>query len=93
MKYTPDAQGCFAGQRGYGYLSFEAFIDAVNEIRSGARAPADYDATHPTGPATMLTTAVLEAGRVSLDNSGRPVRIKYDSAAAEAEPTSIELIA
>lgn len=93
MKYTPDAQGCFAGQRGYGYLSFEAFIDAVNAIRAGDATPESFDTTHPTGAATMLTTAILEAGRVSLDSVGRPVKICYEGDESETVPTSIELIA
>ena len=36
MKYTPDAQGYFSGQCGYGYRSIEAFVDAVD---AGARRP------------------------------------------------------
>lgn len=29
MKYAPAEDGSFDGQRGYGYISFEKFIDAV----------------------------------------------------------------
>jgi D-galacturonate reductase len=29
MKYSPAEDGSFDGQRGYGYLSFEKWIDAV----------------------------------------------------------------
>ena len=77
MKYTPSASGEFSGQLGYGYRSFEAFIDAVRSIQAGDATPSDFDASLPTIEATILGTAVLEAGRVSLDNGGFPVRIAY----------------
>ena len=35
MKYTPDAQGYFSGQSGYGYRSIEAFVDAVQRMHNG----------------------------------------------------------
>jgi hypothetical protein len=35
MKYAPDEEGNFAGQIGYGYISFEKFIDAVNGLNEG----------------------------------------------------------
>ncbi len=31
MKYTPDAEGYFAGQHGYGYISLENFVTALLE--------------------------------------------------------------
>ncbi len=40
MKFTPSADGFFAGQNGYGYRSIEAFLLAVQEMRCG-RAQAD----------------------------------------------------
>jgi D-galacturonate reductase len=81
MKYEPDAvTGAFAGRSGYGYRSFAAFVDAVRAIRAGTAQPADFDARLPTVHATKLTTAVLEAGRRSLDANGAPVRILYGGA-------------
>lgn len=38
MKYTPTA-GKFSGQQGYGYRSFEAFIDTVASINAGETTP------------------------------------------------------
>jgi len=78
MKYTPSA-GKFSGQRGYGYLSFEAFVDAATEINSGAKSVADFDAenTLATIANTMGGTAILEAGRLSLDAGGQPMDILY----------------
>ena len=35
MKYTPSPDGTFAGQRGYGYRSIEAFVEAAVEINEG----------------------------------------------------------
>ena len=73
MKYSPSESGHFDGQRGYGYVSIEKFIDAARSVNAGATAPADYDKHGlPTIANTILTTAILHAGRMSLDEK-RPV--------------------
>lgn len=77
MKYTP-TDGRFTGQSGYGYRSIEAFIEAAGAISSSTARPADYDATLATASATRTTTAVLEAGRRSLDAGGRRVILDRD---------------
>ena len=77
MKYTP-SNGYFSGQRGYGYLSFEAFVDAAAAINAGKATAADFDASLATIGTTALTTAMLEAGRRSLDAGGRPFDILYE---------------
>lgn len=76
MKYTP-SNGYFSGQRGYGYLSFEAFVDAVAQINAGQAKVSDFDHSLATIGTTALTTAILEAGRLSLDAQGRPIEIEY----------------
>jgi D-galacturonate reductase len=81
MKYTPD-EGRFVGQTGYGYRSLEAFVDAVAAINAGRASARDFDASLPTVHTTYLTTAVLEAGRRSLDAGGAVVEIVYDDAAS-----------
>lgn len=75
MRYAPDEEGNFAGQTGYGYVSFEKFVDAVTAYKEG-RATLDLlDARGlPTLRNTIATTAILEAGRRSLDE-GREVGI------------------
>ncbi|KAG9235396.1 hypothetical protein BJ875DRAFT_272211 [Amylocarpus encephaloides] len=77
MKYAPDEEGNFAGQGGYGYVSFEKFVDGcrlVNE--NGAAALATLDGRGlPTLRNTVATTAILEAGRRAIDE-GREVCIK-----------------
>ena len=76
MKYSPDESGYFDGQRGYGYISIEKFVDAVRSVNAGLSKPGDYDAHGlPTISNTVLTTAILNAGRLSLDEK-RPVFIK-----------------
>ena len=35
MRYAPDEQGNFNGQSGYGYVSFEKFIDGVTGVNEG----------------------------------------------------------
>ena len=87
MKYTPDSNGDFAGQTGYGYRSIEAFANAAAAIQNGEATPADYDTQLATIPTTQLMTAILEAGRRSLDAGGQPQKIVYD---AEGQPVGIE---
>jgi D-galacturonate reductase len=77
MKYTPDAQGYFSGQSGYGYRSIEAFVDAVDQVRSGIARPEDFRGGLATIDDTVLVTAILEAGRRSLDSGGLPHQIEY----------------
>jgi D-galacturonate reductase len=61
-----------------GYLSFEAFVEAVAEINAGRASPADFDRSLATIGTTAMTTAILEAGRRSLDAQGRPFDIVYE---------------
>ena len=76
MKYTPSESGHFDGQRGYGYISIEKFVDAARSVNDGSSKPSDYDKHElPTIENTVLTTAILNAGRISLDEK-RPVDIK-----------------
>lgn len=79
MKYSPSESGHFDGQRGYGYISIEKFIDAARSVNAGEAKPAEFD-THglPTIANTVLTTAILNAGRISLDEK-RPVFIKQSA--------------
>ncbi|KAG7450342.1 NAD(P)-binding protein [Guyanagaster necrorhizus] len=78
MKYSPSESGHFDGQRGYGYISIEKFVDAARSVNAGITKPADYDLHGlPTIANTVLTTAILNAGRTSLDEK-RPVGIKKD---------------
>ena len=77
MKYTPDPQGNFAGQGGYGYRSFEAFVEAVHAVGAGECSTADLADRLATIEATQTMTAILEAGRRSLDDGGQPYEIEY----------------
>ncbi|EPE05031.1 d-galacturonic acid reductase [Ophiostoma piceae UAMH 11346] len=68
MKYAPDEDGNFAGQSGYGYVSMEKFVDGCRSVNAGELKPEDLDAKAlPTLANTIATTAILEAGRRSLD--------------------------
>ncbi len=73
MKYTPDAEGNFSGQQAYGYRSIEAFLDAVEKIRMGHASPRDFSNQLATAESTYEVTAILEAGRQSLDQGGKEV--------------------
>jgi D-galacturonate reductase len=80
MKYTPDAGGYFAGQSAYGYRSIEAFVDAAAAIESGQASVDSVAASLATVGDTALVTAILEAGRRSLDAGGQVIEIQYDDA-------------
>lgn len=76
MKYTP-SEGYFAGQQGYGYQSIEGFIDAATTIATSAATPEDFDQILPTATKTLQTTAILQAGRLSLDHHSKPIQVNY----------------
>ena len=84
MKYAPDEEGNFNGQTGYGYISFEKFVDVVAAFKEGRLSLDDLDARRlPTLKNTIVTTAILEAGRKSLDEGGRGVLIVEGDAGLE----------
>jgi len=90
MKYTP-TNGYFSGQGSYGVRSFENFADACASINEGAAKPADYDdGSLATVHTTMQGTAILEAGRRSLDADGRPMDIVYGEGGKGVEPVGIQ---
>lgn len=75
MRYAPDEDGNFNGQTGYGYISIEKFVDGCRQVNAGTLKPADLDAKGlPTLRNTIATTAILEAGRRSIDED-RDIRI------------------
>merc|ERR1712083_1137541 len=75
-KPTP-SDGKFVGQSTYGYKSFEAFVDAVQQVNSGQKTVSDFDGVIPTIGTIVGTTAILEAGRMSLDANGKPFDLVY----------------
>lgn len=90
MKYTPTNKQ-FSGQLGYGYRSFEAFIDASSNINNGGMKVVDYDHILASIANTYQTTAILEAGRRSLDLR-KSIQILYDDASNLFRPTSIHTV-
>jgi D-galacturonate reductase len=88
MKYTP-TDGHFSGQGGYGYRSIEAFVDAVEAIKSGKAQVRAFDEALASIHTTLRTTAILEAGRRSLDE-GRAVDILYDDSDNKVKPTRLQ---
>mmetsp|Transcript_30650 Transcript_30650/g.60793 ORF Transcript_30650/g.60793 Transcript_30650/m.60793 type:complete len:425 (+) Transcript_30650:59-1333(+) len=89
MKYTP-TNGKFAGQASYGVRSFENFIDACNSINKGDKAPGDYDdGSLASVNTTVQGTAILEAGRRSLDDDFAPYDIVYEGEDS-IEPMSLQ---
>jgi D-galacturonate reductase len=80
MKYTPDAKGRFVGQRGYGFLSIEAFVRAAREMNSQQSNAESFRHQLALVEDTIVTTAILEAGRRSLDQDGCLVEFEFDEA-------------
>nr|POE88223.1 udp-n-acetylglucosamine 3-dehydrogenase [Quercus suber] len=79
MKYAPDEEGNFAGQGGYGYVSFEKFVDGCTALRDGKVSLDDLDNRGlPTLKNTIATGAILEAGRISLDEKRAIEIIEHD---------------
>jgi D-galacturonate reductase len=76
MKYAKDEESNFAGQGGYGYVSFEKFVDGCQRLKDGKVTLDDLDKRGlPTLKNTLGTCAILEAGRISLDEQ-RTVTIR-----------------
>ena len=77
MQYEPDADGYFAGRQAYGYLSIKDFVKAAIDIREGSSRPIDYRGKLATIDEVVWVTAILEAGRRSLDEGGRVCEFRY----------------
>ena len=69
IRNTPDSKGRYCGQQGYGYVSFERFVEQQTEINNEISKPEDFDDDLPTGRSTLLVTQILEAGRIWGKNS------------------------
>jgi D-galacturonate reductase len=69
------------------YRSFEVFIDAVRAINAGEKCASDFDHnTVASLASTYRTTAILEAGRRSLDDK-TSIRICYEDITNPCVPT------
>ena len=71
--------------------SFEAFIDAVQQVNSGKATAADYEEELASVASTYRTTAILEAGRRSLDEN-RAISIVYGDVFNPCRPTSLSTV-
>eukprot|EP01113_Clastostelium_recurvatum_P048927 TRINITY_DN8992_c0_g1_i2.p1 TRINITY_DN8992_c0_g1~~TRINITY_DN8992_c0_g1_i2.p1 ORF type:complete len:429 (-),score=72.43 TRINITY_DN8992_c0_g1_i2:234-1520(-) len=90
MKYTPDARGNFGGQHGYGFQSFEAFVEAATRAKRGEATAVQVeqdDVQLGTIGTTAMSTAIMEAGRRSIDE-GKPYTIVF--AEGSLDPVDIK---
>ena len=92
IRNVPDTKGRYCGQSGYGYVSFERFVRAAAEINEGTKTPSDFDDELPTGRVTEAVTAILEAGRISLDSNGSKVALLYENMEDRSQITSLNVI-
>ncbi|ADE53459.1 oxidoreductase domain protein [Coraliomargarita akajimensis DSM 45221] len=76
MKYRPNEDGDFAGDSGYGYLSIEAFVEAAESVNAGRSHVRDWASKLATARQTLPVTAILEAGRKSLDAGGATIGVE-----------------
>jgi D-galacturonate reductase len=79
MSQIPDTRGYFAGQNGYGYRSIESFVAAAEAIKNHRASLGDFRCQLAMAEDTLVTTAILEAGRRSLDAGGKAIEIDYDA--------------
>jgi len=89
MRYTPDEGGRFVGQGAYGYVSIERFLRAAADVAAGRKSARECDAELATVHGTSQGTAILDAGRASLDAGGAPVDVLYGDAEHPLEPTGL----
>jgi len=59
-------------------------------IKKGEAVPSDFDGSLATLSCTLRTTAILEAGRRSLD-AKKTVRILYEDPQNRFSPTSLQI--
>ena len=93
LKHATDTTAHFASNitnpaPTFSFRSFEAFIDAVQQVNSGKAAAADYEEELASVASTYRTTAILEAGRRSLDEN-RAISIVYGDVFNPCRPTSL----
>lgn len=69
--------------------SFEVFVDAAREINAGEKSPQDFDHSLASLVHTFQTTAILEAGRRSLDEK-RTISIVYENGSHPTRPTKLD---
>ena len=63
MKYSPSESGHFDGQRGYGYISIEKFVDAARSVNAVNAPPSVSQAERETAGA--LPSLVIPGRRVA----------------------------
>lgn len=71
--------------------SFEAFVDAVAAINAGTAEPRHFDYSLASIATTYRTTAILEAGRLSLDHNSA-VDILYANPHEHCQPTDLLVV-
>ena len=76
MRYTPDTNGSYAGQNAYGHQSIEAWVDACVSVNQDPGRLKQVEASLPTLSQTRTVTAILEAGRNSLNANGASISIE-----------------
>ncbi|KAJ1439156.1 hypothetical protein B484DRAFT_391946, partial [Ochromonadaceae sp. CCMP2298] len=68
--------------------SFESFVDAVASLNAGTASVSDFNHSLASIATTYRTTAILEAGRRSLDTK-KTVEIHYADRVNFCQPTSL----
>ena len=76
IRYTPDDKGHYVGHGCYSHRSIEEWADACVKVNEGKITREEAERLIPTIETSAVVTAILEAGRKSLDAGGVPVEIE-----------------
>lgn len=74
MRYTPNDRGEFSGQQAYGYQSFQQWVEACSGRNKDPHS--SISSQLALMDRTIANTAILEAGRRSLDAGGLPIQLQ-----------------
>jgi D-galacturonate reductase len=89
ISFCLDHRGHFAGQQGYGYVSIETFVQNVIGISEGGITLTQAEEDLASIRTTVGVTAILDAGRKSINDGGKPYRIVYSETDPET-PVTLE---
>ncbi|KAJ3040389.1 hypothetical protein HDV00_010943 [Rhizophlyctis rosea] len=76
IRYTPDSQGHYVGQGCYSHRSIEEWADTCVKVNRGEIKREEAERLIPTIESSAVVTAILEAGRRSLDGGGVVVDVE-----------------
>jgi len=77
MKYSTSS-GYFEGQVGYAYRSLESFVNGARKANAYKNSSLSLDGFFSSLEDNLATSAILEAGKLSIENGSKMYCISYD---------------